>query len=546
MSPNPVDILDASQPDTVTYDGSVVLNRTKTDGSYKNVKSSLVTFTNIPWKATGCMLKFTVPKSTSQNQFATVNPDNSGAFQSDIWLVEPDPLNRATWNTPPKKNQLVSTVRFPTQPQDKFETYIWSGVCPYVDPHTHYPYGGVLSFLFEGSDWQQLAGSAKLYNSIGGKSVGDAAVYFPDAIKSRLPAGGAFLGTGRKGETDLQSTSMARCESITGERELVTLARELRARYPELQPHGHAFTTYANLYPRVVQSARIFTQEYAPDGSILVINSTSPKAFGNSLAPSDLCPLYHDSAGAAEVGIWSSIYLPPITAYLNSLIFGNVTFNTMDVSLFPYLCGFESSILGLENGSPFCHTFAETRFRHYEYAQDLRYYYGNGPGSFGNSTFMLPLLRSVASLLVQGPQSLPPPLTVAFLNDGQVSQLVSEIGVFDHVQPLDPNRDMNSTYRASRFVNMRGTVAFERLACGAARYVRLRLNDAVYPVVSCNDGPGKSCEVEEYARLVDKWYRATGGFVANCGNPNAITERDPVTDFWTSGEIEGFISRIQM
>ena len=169
ISPSPIDILDASQPDTVTYDSSIVLNRTNSGGSYKNTKSTLVSFDNIPYQATGCMLRFTIPKTTKPNQFATASPDVAGAFQADVWTVDPDPLGRATWNTPPKKQQLVSTVRFPTQPQDKLETYIWSGVCPNVNPNSHYPYGGVLSFLFEGSDWQQFAGSVRLPNSLGGK-----------------------------------------------------------------------------------------------------------------------------------------------------------------------------------------------------------------------------------------------------------------------------------------------------------------------------------------------------------------------------------------
>ncbi|KAL9618451.1 MAG: hypothetical protein Q9160_006829 [Pyrenula sp. 1 TL-2023] len=172
ISPSPIDILDASKPDEVTYDGDLVLNRTSNgNNGYQNTKSTLVSFNNIPWQATGCMLRLTIPKLTKTSQIARANPDQSGAFQADVWKVEADPLGRATWNTPPKKDQFVSTIRFPTTQQDQpFETYIWSGVCPSVNPQSHYPYGGVLSFLLEGSGWQQFAGDVRLYNSIGGKS----------------------------------------------------------------------------------------------------------------------------------------------------------------------------------------------------------------------------------------------------------------------------------------------------------------------------------------------------------------------------------------
>ena len=335
-------------------------------------------------------------------------------------------------------------------------------------------------------------------------------------------------------------------ESLTGCRELTALASKLRRRYPNLYPHNSTFTSYANLYPRVIESAEIFTKAYSTNGDVLVINSTSPLAYGNSLAPSDLCPLYRDSSGSSQTSTWSSIYLPPIVDHLNALISGNLTLNAGDITLFPYLCGFETSIRGIEDISPFCNTFSPTEIAQYEFAQDLRYYYGNGPGSFGNSTLMFPLLRSVVSLLLKGPSSLPPPLTVAFLNDGQISQLVSEIGVFDRVQPLDPTSPgVDDKYRASRFVSMRGTVAFERLACSKeGRFVRLLLNDAVYPVDGCDGGPGRSCRVENYADIVDRKYNATGGFIANCGLNNQTQGRNPITQFWTSDEVEGFISRI--
>ena len=170
---------------------------------------------------------------------------------------------------------------------------------------------------------------------------------------------------------------------------------------------------------------------------------------------------------------------------------------------------------------------------------------------------MFPFLNAVTALLSNGPNTTyapanftPPALVVAALNDGQISQLVSEIGVFDDESTL-PSTYANAsrTYFASRFVSMRGTIAFERLNCASGpnnnndndnqKYVRVRLNDAVYPVTACQSGPGRSCPTEEYQSLVESRYEASGGFNENCGTMQSTEGRTPVTTFFTDPEALG-------
>ena len=119
-------------------------------------------------------------------------------------------------------------------------------------------------------------------------------------------------------------------------------------------------------------------------GTVIVLPSNNSAGLANSLAPSDACPLYHDDSGGINATNWAAVYLPPITARLNALISGNLTFSTSDVSLFPYLCGLETQITGTQ--SPWCDVFNSTELLQYEYAQDLRYYYGSGEPSVGNQT----------------------------------------------------------------------------------------------------------------------------------------------------------------
>lgn len=170
-----------------------------------------------------------------------------------------------------------------------------------------------------------------------------------------------------------------------------------------------------------------------------------------------------------------------------------------------------------------------------------------------------------------------PRILTMFLNDGQITQLGAGSGVWDAEGPLNGSEMTEGYgYVASRFVSMRGTFAFERLRCGdeglqanvpehphahasraplwwpfsfsstaastvagghtapfrpystatttsgsthtvlAGTYIRILLNDAVYPVPSCRSGPGASCELSAYGKLIEEKLRAAGDLHDRC------------------------------
>ncbi|KAF8859661.1 phosphoglycerate mutase-like protein, partial [Acephala macrosclerotiorum] len=273
-------------------------------------------------------------------------------------------------------------------------------------------------------------------------------------------------------------------ESPTGFKEAYDLGYTLRTRYPKLYSYGTPFISWANLYPRVVQAAQNFVRGFLGStasslGQVITINSTgSEQALFDSLSPSDLCPKFVDGNGGTEQTTWNSIYLPPILTRLEALIDGNLTFTTTDVSIMPYLCGFESQITGTL--SPWCSVFTDEELKQYEYAQDLRYYYGMGPGEDLPSKMMLPYLNSLVGLLSQGPgvngtyangtSYILPNIITAFMNDGQITELGAATGVWDTTISLGNGTSIPDgyTYISSHFVTMRGTVAFERLNCVAS------------------------------------------------------------------------------
>ncbi|KAK1993958.1 histidine acid phosphatase [Colletotrichum falcatum] len=364
--------------------------------------------------------------------------------------------------------------------------------------------------------------------------------------------------------------------SPTGYKEAHDLGYALRTRYPDLYTEGDDFMVWANNYSRVLQTAQLFVRGFLGTnatllGDIIAVTSRGfPGGIGDSLAPSDMCPTFEDNEGGDAVTQWNSIYIPPIQTRLQALIKGNLTISPGDVSQIPYLCGYESQIAG--HLSPWCDIFTDDEFLQYEYFQDLRYYYGVGPGTDIPGKMMTPFLNALMGILEAGPSingtredgrsfNLPK-LVMSFLNDGQLNQLITASGVFDEQQPLSSTEKYDDRqYVSSRFTTMRGTIAFERLNCvvsgnstssnaipqtqltrpirrsssvpsstaqGAhnATYVRIRLNDAVYPVPSCRDGPGSSCLLKDYKQYIVTKLEAQGNWIKNCNvtTPGAPTE----------------------
>lgn len=451
--------------------------------------------------------------------------------------------------------------------------------------------------------------------------------------------------------------------SPTGYKELTEMGATYRLRYSDLYEYNTPLSMWSNYYkssPRVRDSARMFAHGFlGPNatelGTIYALNSSDPASWMNSLASSDLCPAYDDEGGSPYIDQWQAIYLPPIVSRLNSEIKGNFNFTQSEVSIIPYLCGFESQITGKR--SPFCDIFTEEEILQYEYAQDLRYWYGTGLGTDIEKLQMLPTLDMLVRRFTDGPDKTytlrnstfkAPNMIAAFSNDGQINQLIAASGVFDNEPQLPGNRTLRDRkFRASRLTPMRGTIAFERLVCSApgshpnpppgssssaipshasgngtssapvsthsasvsssapgyatghashpppaatlssaagygnghapsstpgyqhghapsspahpaptpssgystgtsecnaphkradapapsATYIRIILNDVVYPVAKCNGGPGASCPLSQYEKLVKSKLVKAGSFTKFCNTTNAAFASEPKSDF---------------
>lgn len=279
-----------------------------------------------------------------------------------------------------------------------------------------------------------------------------------------------------------------------------------------------------------------------------------------------MCPSFTDNSDAQQAAFVAT-WLPAFKKRLARYIQGSLELDDSMYGGFPYLCGFESQIRG--HLSPFCDTFTEAELAAYEYTQDLRYYYGVGPAANVASKMMVPFLHALVDRFVKGPGETGkgfhgepfdvPKLLLSFLNDGQLVELAVASGAFDGVGDLPTDHiAQDRLWRSSNISPMRGTIAFERLNCIVSgtnststattttlrrtcrprrtstpaisrqgsrneTFIRIRLNEAVYPLPSCQDGPGKSCSVRKYSSYLSDKLVKNGKFADICNATQAGT-----------------------
>nr|VWO97995.1 G-protein comlpex beta subunit CpcB [Ganoderma boninense] len=353
--------------------------------------------------------------------------------------------------------------------------------------------------------------------------------------------------------------------SSTGAKEAFDLGVELRKRY-RFTKGGDNFTVWLGFgrsagQQRVVDTATYFTLGYLSQGNYLSAPSanrgqvvTMPDSvnftFADSLTPSAACPLYSQGDTSAKATTFRGTYQADVAKRLNTFLDG-LTLDATDIGVMQDLCGFQAEVDG---DMRFCDIFNESEWLDYEYAHDLNYYYGSGPGNPFSATVGYPWLRAITDLFSAGPNRtqvggnfVPPPLIMSFTHDNNLPPIVSALGVWNSsalpdVYPLSIVRaNPGRTFRSSFLVSFRGYIALERMSCdahdppvsvthtsgqvalgpgasaNAQKYVRLKMNNAVIPLPGCTTGPGASCPLASFQDYVRSRAEVAGDFVALCG-----------------------------
>ncbi|KAJ7632915.1 phosphoglycerate mutase-like protein [Roridomyces roridus] len=360
--------------------------------------------------------------------------------------------------------------------------------------------------------------------------------------------------------------------SSTGALEAFSLGVDLRKRY-QFTRGSQNFTVWSASQQRVVDTATYFTRGYLSQGNyltgpnenrgtIISLPDSVNFTFANSLTPSAACPLYPtgDTSGIATT-TFRATFQNNIAARLNKFLKG-LTLNATDIGVMQDLCGFQAEING---DTRFCDVFEDSEWLDYEYADDLNYYYGSGPGNPFAAATGFPWVKAVSDLFVLGPGKTtpggdltPPALLMGFTHDNNLPPVMAALGLWNTsnirgVYPLSLTKpNVNRKFRSSYLVAFRGYVVLERLACGPAApdkvvhvagaapqnvstksFVRIRVDRAPVAIPGCTSGPGSTCPLTDFTKYVDATRaRAAGDFVKVCGLQN-ITNATSVASFFT-------------
>ncbi|RDB18642.1 Acid phosphatase PHO1 [Hypsizygus marmoreus] len=341
--------------------------------------------------------------------------------------------------------------------------------------------------------------------------------------------------------------------SATGAGESFMLGVDLRKRYGFTAGGGN-LTVWAASQQRVLDTATYFLRGYLSQGnylsspnknrgSIVVLPDSVNFTFADSLTPSAACPNYNSgNTGSAKATAFRAGYLTKIATRLNKFLKG-LTLVEGDVGVMMDLCGFQAEING---DTRFCDVFEPEEWLEYEYAHDLNYYYGSGPGNPFAAATGFPWAKAISDLFAVGPNALPengngnfvpPPLIMGFTHDNNLPPVLAALGLWNTsstrgVYPLSPTTpNPVRKFRSSYLVAFRGYIALERITCGDVSgigsgaafvgkngvFVRVRINNAPVPVPDCTSGPGATCPLHDFLGHVEKRSVQSGDFVQRCG-----------------------------
>ncbi|KAJ7709541.1 phosphoglycerate mutase-like protein [Mycena rosella] len=356
--------------------------------------------------------------------------------------------------------------------------------------------------------------------------------------------------------------------SSTGALEAFGLGVDLRKRY-KFTKGGENITIWSAAQQRVLDTSTFFARGYLSQGNYLTTPSSNRATiislpdsvnytFANSLTPSSGCPLYETGDTSATANTFRATYQTGIANRLNKFLHG-LTLDATDIGPMQDLCGFQAEVDG---DTRFCDVFEDSEWLDYEYAHDLNYYYGSGPGNPFSATVGFPWVKAVSDLFALGPEKTtpggnitPPALIMGFTHDNNLPPVISALGLWNTsrmhgVYPLShttPNPQRQ--FRASYLVAFRGYVALERLACGAPAaptathvagaaptagptksFVRVRVDRAPVAIPGCTSGPGSTCPLAQFTSYIDTTRAtASGDFVQRCGLQNVSNATSTAT-----------------
>lgn len=339
--------------------------------------------------------------------------------------------------------------------------------------------------------------------------------------RAKLPKSMQFLKEGYRttlGHDDL---------TAPGRLELFKHGVNFRLKYPQF----NATSILAGGQDRVIESAQWFANGYYGRTWLNISSTVFSEIAENNvtvswITPMDTCPKWDYNYGNNATIKWGSIYLPPITKRLNSLLPGvNLTDNDTHGAL--YACAYD---LAAYDVSPWCNVFTTSEIQNFEYELDLLMdgaFGYNLPGDMG------PLLGSlyVHTLIDRFSNSSAEPVYLEFGHDTTIDMALTALGLAKDTPPLSATGPVNPNrkFRTSTQVPFAAQMLWEKFACSSTfqgPQIRLVLNDAPFPLSTCaqskTDKTYGTCSFDAFVAANNFSTSVTWGDSAwnsTCGNP---------------------------
>jgi len=278
-----------------------------------------------------------------------------------------------------------------------------------------------------------------------------------------------------------------------------------RSKYNEIYNPDKPLPVFAANYDRVALTAQYFArgflgQDYDESNVEYVLIDEDGELGANSLTPRYGCKKFESDPHTDYVDGFSDQYLKDaLTRFQKSN--PNLDLDTDDVnSLFDW-CAYELNVKGY---SPFCNLFSNTEFIKNSYSLDLENYYSNGPGNNMTRTIGAPLIRASLALLKDNETEHKIFLSFSHDTDLEITlEALGLLGIADGEQLPNDHIPFPHTYVHSTIVPQGARIYTEKIKCDGEIYVRYVLNDAVYPLPTCSDGPGFSCKLTDFENYVN-------------------------------------------
>ncbi|KAI9796572.1 MAG: acid phosphatase pho5 [Candelina submexicana] len=334
-------------------------------------------------------------------------------------------------------------------------------------------------------------------------------------------------------EPDKHLEQLTTTGPYAGTLEAFTTGVKLRTRYDHLlNDSANARTTlWASDSARVIDTARYFSAgffgiDWQKPANLVIIPETGDLG-GDTLTPGDTCSKYHKDLihghnyGANMLARFQSTYLGAIGDRLEQQN-PEIRFVNSEVYSMQEMCGFETTVRG---GSQWCDVFTQQDWLDFEYARDVIHYYRTGPGNPYGPVMGWLWLNATTNILSAGPSA--GPLFFSFVHDGDIIPMLAALDIFHDAVDLPVTHVAESRrWRTSQITPMGGRVIFERLRCPHRSkadkerqgiYVRINVNDGIVAIPSCKAGPGESCLLSDFVKLVERRGKELGDFRQMCG-----------------------------